>query len=225
MKSLALTLVLTLQLFFSKAQSTFVSFETTKGNITVMLYDRTPKHREQFLTSLKEGLFANVLFNRVIKSFVNQGGDLDDSIINRNKLHPEVPIKIIAPEIVQELYHKKGALGAGRDDNPEKSSFISQVYFVEGTKQTDDQLDLIEQKKGLKFSPAQRLVYKSIGGIPRLDNDYTVFGEIVEGFIVSESINSVLTNKNDLPLSPITFSVHVLSEKESLRFRGKGAKQ
>jgi cyclophilin family peptidyl-prolyl cis-trans isomerase len=212
------------QLLVSKAQSTFVRFETSKGDITVMLYDQTPKHREQFLTSIKEGLFTNVLFNRVIKSFVNQGGELDDTILNRNKLHPEFPIKRTHPEILHELYHKRGALGAGRDDNPEKSSFINQVYFVEGTKQTDVQLDVLEQKKGIKFSLAQRLVYKSIGGIPRLDNDYTVFGEIVDGLQVSENINSVLTDRNDLPLSPITFNVIILSEKESLKFRKKMGK-
>lgn len=193
-----------------KAQSTFVRFITSKGDFTVMLYDKTPKHRDMLLLVVKQGAYKNAEFNRVIKSFVSQGGDLDDTILNREKRHPKGLVIRLPAEIKPDLIHKKGVLGAGRDDNPEKGSYISQIYFVTGKKQTDAQLDAIEKKKNTKFSAAQREIYKTIGGTPQLDGDYTVFGEITEGMNVADAINSVATNKDDVPLSPVVFSVTVL---------------
>jgi cyclophilin family peptidyl-prolyl cis-trans isomerase len=213
MKSLIVTILLAAMGHASSAQSHFVSFKTTKGDITVLLYDKTPLHRDQFLKSIKEGLYDKVLFNRVIQSFVSQGGELDDTILDREKLHPDIAIKRIPAEIVPALFHKKGALGAGRNDNPEKSSYFSQIYFVAGKKQTDAELDVIEKKKGRKFSLIQRNIYKSQGGTPHLDGDYTVFGELVKGMDVADAINAVPT-KNDLPLQQVMFSVEILSPQE-----------
>jgi cyclophilin family peptidyl-prolyl cis-trans isomerase len=215
MKPLSIILSLLLLTFLTKAQPAFVRLETTKGNITLLLYDETPKHRDMFLLNIKKGLFNKAHFNRVIKSFVSQGGELDEPILEREKLHPETPPQRITAEIKPGLFHKKGALGMGRNDNPEKSSYINQIYLVEGKKITDTELDATEQKKGIKFSPAQREIYKTIGGIPRLDQDYTVFGEIVEGMDVAEAINSVATGKGDLPVTPVVFTPVILSKKEA----------
>ncbi|MET3115645.1 cyclophilin family peptidyl-prolyl cis-trans isomerase [Pedobacter sp. CG_S7] len=214
-----ITLFLMLITVACHAQSSFVQLATNKGNITLLLYDQTPKHRDAFLLSIKNGLFNNAAFNRVIQSFVSQGGELDDTILEREKQHPELPLKRIEAEIIPELFHKKGALGAGRNDNPQKSSYLTQIYLVSGKIFTDQQLDVLEQKKGFKFSSKQRQVYKTVGGIPHLDHDYTVFGEIVEGMAVADAINSAITNKEDLPKIQITFSPRVLSNKESLKFR------
>ena len=186
-----------------------------------MLYNETPKHRDMFINSIKKGVYRYAQFNRVIKSFVNQAGELDDSILKMEKLHPEIPPSRLAAEIKPHLFHKKGALGAGRDDNPEKGSYFNQIYLIEGSIQTDEQLDLIEQKKRIKFSEAQRMIYKSVGGTPYLDGDYTIFGEIIEGMAVAEAINSVATNKNDLPLEPVVFNAVVLSKKEAVRLQKK----
>lgn len=202
-----------------KAQSTFVRLVTNKGDITLMLYDQTPKHRDMFLHAIREGIYKDAAFNRVIKAFVSQAGELDDVILDREKQHPENPPKRLAAEIKPNLFHKKGALGAGRNDNPEKSSYLSQIYLVAGKKQSDAQLDAIEAKKGMKFSEKQREVYKTIGGTPHLDGDYTVFGEVVEGMDVADEINSVATNKEDLPLSPVVFKALILLKKEALRLR------
>jgi len=174
------------------AQSASVRFETNKGNITVMLYDATPNHRDMFLSAIKRGLYKNAVFNRVIRAFVSQGGELDDTILNREKQHPDLGVKRFPAELKPELFHKKGALGAGRDDNPEKASYFSQLYFVVGKVQTDMQLDLIEKKKGKPFYEHQREVYKTIGGTPQLDGDYTIFGEITEGMDVADAINAVI---------------------------------
>lgn len=214
MKSLTLVLLLCLSVSLAKAQTYFVRISTLKGDITLMLYDETPKHRDNFIRGIKTGLFKDAEFNRIIKGFVSQGGELDQTIEDREKLHPEQPVQRIGAEIKPNLFHKKGALGQGRNDNPEKSSFIDQIYLVEGKIQTDAQLDQITAKTGRKFSAAQREVYKTTGGIPRLDGDYTIFGEIVSGMDVAEAINSVPTQKTDVPVSPLKFSLKILSKKE-----------
>lgn len=217
MKSITLAFLLFFIAAAGKAQTYYVRISTVKGDITVMLYDETPKHRDNFIKGIRTGLFKDAEFNRVIKAFVSQAGELDNTIEDREKLHPELPVQRIAAEINPKYFHKKGAFGAGRNDNPEKSSFIDQIYLVEGKKQTDEQLDAIETKTGHQYSPAQREMYKTIGGIPRLDGDYTVFGEIVKGIEVAEAINGVQTSSGDHPLIPLKFTLTVLTKKEAAK--------
>jgi len=214
MKTFILIPLLLLIISASEAQTNYVQISTDKGNITLMLYDETPKHRDNFLKAIKTGLFKGAGFNRVIKGFVSQAGELDETILDREKLHPEVPLQRVEAEIRPDLYHKKGALGQGRNDNPEKKSYLDQIYLVEGKKRTDAELDLITAKTGRKFSAVQRETYKTIGGSPELDGDYTIFGEITEGITVAEAINSVPTSSTDLPLSPLKFSLHILTKAE-----------
>lgn len=213
MKNSFLLATLILLSISASSQTYHVLFQTNKGNIKVVLYDETPKHRDAFLKSVREGLFTNVAFNRVIKDFVSQGGELDETILEREAAHPEQPLKRIDAEIKPNLLHRKGALGAGRNDNPEKLSYLSQIYFVAGRKYTEAQLDALATKKGKPFSSQQREVYQSVGGTPHLDGDYTVFGEIVEGMEVADAINHVPTNSSDLPLTPVTFSVKILKKQ------------
>ena len=215
MKIFATCLFLSFIAFICPAQSTYVQFNTSKGVIVLRLFDSTPKHRDAFIQSIKNGKFTQAAFNRVIKNFVSQGGELDETILQREKAHPELPVKRIEAEIVPALIHKKGALGAGRNDNPEKSSYLTQIYLVAGKKYTDEQLNALEEKKGLKFSEKERAVYKTIGGTPHLDGDYTIFGEIIKGQEVADAINTVATNKNDLPLTPVYFTPVVLSKKQA----------
>ncbi|WP_442591178.1 peptidylprolyl isomerase [Pedobacter sp. AW31-3R] len=217
MKTFSLFLLFVLSVALVSAQPSFVRLVTNKGDITLRLYEETPKHRDLFLENIKKGLFDKAQFNRVIKSFVSQGGELDDTILNREKRHPEIPVQRIPAELIPSLFHKKGALGMGRNDNPEKSSYFSQIYLVEGTLQTDESLDAVIKKYGISFSPAQREVYKTIGGTPFLDQNYTLFGEIVEGMTVAEKINSSATNKDDVPLEPVTFTPVILSKKEAMK--------
>lgn len=223
--------VLTFILFFIfstlivKAQPSFVKLTTSKGEITLMLYEETPKHRDAFLETIKTGFYDHAQFNRVIKSFVSQAGELDDPILDREKLHPEVPVRRIPAEMSETIFHKKGALGAGRNDNPEKSDYYTQIYIVAGKVYTDSQLDLLEQKKGRKFPLAQREIYKTVGGTPDLDQDYTIFGEVVAGLAVADAINNVATDKTDLPLSPIEFKAEILSKKEAAKLWKKIGKE
>ncbi|MGY4385825.1 cyclophilin family peptidyl-prolyl cis-trans isomerase [Pedobacter sp. UYP24] len=214
MRRLSLTLLFLLVTFCTKAQHNFVRLETDKGNITLMLYDATPNHKAMFLNAVKNGTYNNAHFNRVIKDFVSQAGELDEPILAREKLHPEIKPKRLAAELDSNLIHKKGALGAGRDDNPNKSSYFNQIYLVSGKLQTDAMLDATEKRTGRKISAAHREVYKTFGGTPHLDMDYTLFGEIVEGQEVADAINKVATDKSAVPLTPIIFNAFILSKKE-----------
>lgn len=202
-----------------KAQTKYVEISTPKGVIIVMLYDATPRHRDNFLKAIRRGTYKGSTFNRVIKNFVSQAGELDETILSREEQHPNNIRARIPAEINAMYFHKKGALGAGRNDNPEKSSYINQIYLVQGKKQTDGQLDLITFKTGRKFSDSQRITYKTIGGTPGLDGDYTVFGEIVSGLEVADEINEVMTNSKDLPLTPVHFTLRILNNREVIKFQ------
>jgi cyclophilin family peptidyl-prolyl cis-trans isomerase len=194
------------------SQKTFVEFKTSKGIIVVMLYDKTPMHRKMFINEIKKGTYKNAQFNRVIKDFVSQAGELDDSILKREKHDPkQKPLRLPA-EINNEFIHKNGALGAGRDDNPEKSSYYNQIYLVSGKILNDQQLDEVERKTGKKMSSRTREIYKTQGGVPRLDNDYTIFGEIVEGQSVADLINKVETDNKDVPIDAVVFEAKILSK-------------
>jgi len=202
------------------SQSTFVELKTSKGTIVVMLYDKTPMHKQMFINEIKKGTYQKALFNRVIKDFVSQAGELDDSILNREKRNPQkTPLRLPA-EINGEFIHKNGALGAGRDDNPEKSSYFNQIYLVSGKVLNDEQLDKLEEKTGKKMSSKTREIYKTQGGVPRLDNDYTIFGEIVEGQSVADQINKVETNNKDVPMKAVVFDAKVLT-KWKVKVRNK----
>jgi len=214
MKNFCVTLFFCLFLYSVKAQTYFVEVSSAKGKFTMMLFDTTPLHRDNFLKAIKTGLFKGNEFNRVIKNFVSQAGELDETILDREQLHPDVPIKRVAAEIKPSLFHKKGALGAGRNDNPKKESYLNQFYIVQGKIKTDDELNAIEAKTGRPFSKEQRQVYKTIGGTPQLDGDYTIFGEVVSGLNVAEAINAVATNPNDLPLEPVKFTLRILTKNQ-----------
>lgn len=194
------------------AQSNKLQFKTTHGSFKVMLYDFTPKHKQLILDAIKDDVYKDALFNRIIENFVVQGGEHDDDIAQREKhLHTNEHYRLPA-EFDSRAFHKIGALGAGRDDNPQKASFLNQIYFVVGKPVSVTDLDTIEQKNGIKFTKEQRETYFSKGGLPRLDGDYTVFGEVYEGLDVLLKISKLKTNEKDAPLQPESFEIIEIKE-------------
>ena len=174
-----------------------------------MLYDFTPNHRDLILDEIEKGTYKNALFNRVIKNFVVQGGELDDVIIAQENSTPnEIPNRL-DPEFHPKAFHKIGAIGAGRDDNPTKGSFFNQIYFVVGKRLNVLDLEKIEESKGKKFTQAQREEYLKNGGQPRLDHDYTIFGEITKGLPIVLKMSKVDTDEYDNPEDSIKFKIKV----------------
>ncbi|MGE4347306.1 MAG: peptidylprolyl isomerase [Flavobacteriaceae bacterium] len=170
--------------FSVSAQSHKLLFKTQYGDFKVVLYDFTPNHQKMILDAVKDSVYHKALFNRIIKNFVVQGGEHDFDIAGREKYLPKEKHFRLASEFDKRAYHKIGALGAGRDDNLEKASFLNQIYFVVGKTVTEEDLNVLENKKGIKFTSEQRQFYLKNGGLPRLDGDYTVFGEVYEGLEV-----------------------------------------
>lgn len=201
MKQIFLILITPL-LFSAKsyAQSTKIVMETDSGRIVLMLYDGTPKHRDNMIKLVKEHFYDSLLFHRVIPEFMVQGGDPGSK-----HAAPGAPLGDgdvgyrIPAEIQDQYFHKRGALGAARDQNPKKESSGCQFYIVVGKKYTDPELDNLEKRNGRKYTAAQREVYKTQGGTPFLDGNYTVYGEVLQGIEVADKISKVKRNAADRP--------------------------
>lgn len=189
-----------------------IEMVTSHGTMILRLSDSTPLHRDNFIRLVKSGYFNNVLFHRVIKNFMIQAGDPGSrGAVAGIPLGKGGPGYTIPAEFRPSLFHKKGALAAARmgdDVNPEKASSGSQFYIVQGKVFTDRGLDTLENTrlKGNKLPLAHREVYKSLGGTPHLDQNYTVFGELVSGMDVLDSIATTETSKatdRDRPLTDV----------------------
>lgn len=212
MKRISILILLFLVQTTVIAQSKKVLFETNYGSFKVVLYDFTPHHQQLFLDAIKDDVYKDAFFNRIIEGFVVQGGMHDDEIAQREVGLPENEKKRLPAEFDSRAIHKIGVLGAGRDVNEQKASFLNQIYFVVGKKVTQEDLDAVQTKKGITYTAEQQDQYLNNGGLPRLDGDYTVFGEVYEGYDVLEQISKVRTNVKDAPLQAVSFSVSEINE-------------
>lgn len=243
-----------------ETKETIVVMETTLGEIKLKLYNETPKHRDNFIKLVQEGQYEGLLFHRVIKNFMIQGGDVTskDAPMNKQLGAGDLGYTVPAEFKYPQYFHKKGALCAARtgdEVNPERASSASQFYIVTGKKYSESELSQMEKqlesrlkqeifnrlqtenkskimelyrsgnkeeltilrdtligkteieaekRKGENKIPAEiRETYKTIGGVPFLDNQYTVYGEVIEGIEVVDAIQQIKTNKQDRPTENI----------------------
>ena len=217
MRKLLILMALCLLLLpsFGLKKDKHVFLETTMGTIELKLFDETPLHRDNFLSLVQSGAYDSLLFHRVIRDFMIQGGDPDS-----RRAEPgaelgdgDLPYTVPAEFRLEEgIYHRRGALAAARegdDVNPELRSSAMQFYIVWGRIFDESGLDKIQARLDqrtdgrVKLTPAMREVYKAVGGTPHLDGQYTVFGEVVSGLDVVDAIQQVSTDKNDRPLEDI----------------------
>ncbi|MFC2605616.1 MAG: peptidylprolyl isomerase [Bacteroidota bacterium] len=211
--------ILSMQSQSRKQKATLVKIYTTEGKITVRLYDDTPLHKANFLRLVEQKTYEGLLFHRVIKEFMIQGGDPQSrgadslQILGGGSLGYTVKAEILFPK----YYHKRGALAAARTGdaaNPLRESSASQFYIVTGKSFSDADLDMFEKRLSkvadtqgdFKYSEEQRRVYKTFGGAPHLDGSYTVFGEVVDGFDVVDKIENVPTRRGDRPRKDIVIT-------------------
>lgn len=236
-------------------KETLLKIETTMGNITVKLYDETPRHRDNFIKLAKNGTYEGTLFHRVIKDFMIQAGDPDSKNAPKGKMlgSGDVGYTVPAEFVYPKYFHKKGVLSAARqgdEANPQKASSGCQFYIVTGQVFNDSTLLSMEQSKNqnkltiifnrlaqkhtkeiykmrkendeeglynlqdkllaeaeaeaagqpdFRFTKEQIAAYTTVGGTPHLDNEYTVFGEVVEGMDVVDAIQKVKTDRSDRP--------------------------
>lgn len=209
----ALTITVSAQ---KKVKTFYVSIETNKGASIVKLYNETPKHRDNFLKLTREGFYNGTLFHRVIKNFMIQGGDPNSKTADTSASlgSGDVGYRIPA-EFNENLFHKKGVLAAARDNNPEKASSGAQFYLVQGKVFTDSTLNALETNR-LKFKipEYQREVYKTLGGTPHLDRNYTVYGEVVKGIEMIDKVAESPTKKGDRPIEDVKMTVRELKKRE-----------
>lgn len=149
--------------------------KTPYGEILISLSEKTPNHKKSFIELAEAGYWDSLTFNRVIPNFVAQGGcpDTEEGFND--------PEYLLAPEFDESLKHVYGAIGAGRDGNPEKLSARCQFYIVQNKE-----------------------------GLARLDGDYTVFGQVIRGMEVIDQLVNVQRDDIDQPIKDITLDVNIL---------------
>jgi len=189
-----------------------IEMVTSKGTLIIRLSDATPLHRDNFIKLVQQRYYDSIRFHRIIKNFMVQAGDPGTRRpLSGVQTGSGGPGYTIPAEFRPELFHKKGVIAAARendDTNPLKASAGSQFYLVQGKIFTDAGLDSVEtfRLKGRKIPAPHRAVYKTLGGAPHLDQNYTVFGEVVEGITVIDSIAAVPTTGKaggDRPLEEV----------------------
>ena len=233
-----------------------VELTTSMGAITLELSDKTPLHRDNFVNLVNDGLYDSIIFHRVLDGFVVQAGEfdslrqvnLDSSVINN--LDYQVPA-----EFDTSLFHKRGALGAARDGNPERASSSIQFYIVQAGAQPDSMIvkgeerinswlrqhyttqapenkmwldslnyatdnedyelfltindtlsklaENFEDYETYSIPEYQKKVYRTQGGTPHLDQNYTVFGEVIKGMDVIDSIAAVPVGDGGRPIDQV----------------------
>lgn len=247
----------------NQMNETQVLMHTSMGDIQLKLYNETPKHRDNFIQLIKDGTYNGLLFHRVIKDFMIQGGDVTskDAPMNKSLGAGDLGYTVPAEFNYPKYFHKKGALCAARtgdEVNPERASSASQFYIVTGKKYSEAELNQMEKqlenrlkqsifarlqaenkpkimeyyrsgnkeelailrdtligkteleaekrKDETKLPKELREIYKTEGGVPFLDNQYTVYGEVVKGIEVVEAIQNVKTNKQDRPTENVVIT-------------------
>lgn len=195
-----------------------VQITTDYGIMIVRLYDSTPLHRDNFIKLVKEGFYDSLMFHRIIQTFMIQGGDPDSKNAQPGQQlgAGSAPGDRIPAEFRDNLIHKKGALAAARDDNPEKASSNCQFYIVQGQVFNDTTLNEMEcavrqNNPGFTYTPSERKAYKTIGGTPFLDQNYTVFGEIIKGLDVLDKIAALPKDQNDRPMQDVRMKMKMLN--------------
>lgn len=195
---------------------------TRFGDMTVQLSDSTPQHRDNFVKLATEGFYDSLLFHRVIKGFMVQGGDPNSrGAAPTARLGNGGPGYTVPAEFRADHLHFKGALSAARQGdavNPARASSGSQFYIVQGKQTSASQLLNFEatinrKNPGVNFTYSEEAIarYDSLGGTPFLDMEYTVFGYVIDGLNIIDSIANVATRPGDRPVEDVIMSVKMLN--------------
>ncbi len=188
-----------------------VRIETPMGNMLARLSDATPQHQDNFVKLVEENFYDDLLFHRVMNNFMIQGGDPNSRGAEPDKrLGFGGPGYQVAAEILDSLAHVKGALAAARTPNPQKASSGSQFYIVHGHSVTEAELNKQEAKTGVRYPSAVRAAYLEKGGFPILDQEYTVFGQVIEGLDVIDKIAATQTKPGDRPVEDVWMKISLV---------------
>lgn len=213
MKSKIITCIMAVLIIAACGEKeTMIEITTDYGVMKAKLYDATPKHRDNMVKLIKEGFYDGLLFHRVINGFMIQGGDPQSKdAAPQQRLGGGGPGYQIDAEI--GALHFKGVLAAARTGdqvNPERKSSGSQFYIVQGKPVPQGQLDNVARTNNMQYTPEQAAKYAELGGTPFLDNQYTAFGEVVEGLEVLDKIAAVQTGPGDRPTQDVKMTIKLI---------------
>ncbi|MBD1396876.1 peptidylprolyl isomerase [Pontibacter sp. JH31] len=201
------TVVEVLTTFEKENPDSLILISTRHGDIKLRLYKETPLHRANFVRLTKAGFYDQGEFYRVVKGFAVQGGDSD------NRTMKQGPYKI-PQEFNPKYIHKRGALAMARygdERNPDKESSSHNFYIVQGEPRTLQELRAYEAKHNMQYTPAQIELYTTIGGEPALDQEYTVFGEVIEGMDVVDKISDEPVDGQKWPITIVPHKIKTLN--------------
>ncbi|MBA4851542.1 peptidylprolyl isomerase [Emticicia sp. BO119] len=193
-----------------------ITLKTTYGTMHMVLFDDTPLHKANFIKLVNKKFFDSLLFHRVIENFMIQGGDPNSRTAKPGEALGSGggDMERIPFEFKSNHVHTKGALAAARDGNPEKKSSACQFYIVQGKKFTDEQLNAVASRNQMAYSTEQRADYIGIGGAPHLDNNYTVFGEVIDNLGVIDTIAQQPGDEANRPLKDVKMAMTVKKMKK-----------
>ena len=183
---------------------------TRYGEIEIEISEKTPVHSGNFLYLVKKfHFYDSTQFYRVAEDFIIQGGDADSYLISGRKY--SVGDYALEQEIHPDLHHKVGAVAMCKNYDKHNFGLSSSFdfYIVIGDKSSELQLQVHEREKGIVFSADRRAYYKNVGGTPHLDNEHTVFGQVVSGMDVVRKISEVSTDSQDWPEENIFMKVRI----------------
>lgn len=193
-----------------------VTLKTSHGTMHLVLFDDTPLHKKNFIKLVDKKFYDGLLFHRIIEGFMIQGGDPNskkakpgDMLGNGGGDMERIPF-----EFTPKHVHRKGALAAARDNNPEKKSSACQFYIVQGKKLTDEEVTIAAGRNKMEYTNEQRADYIGMGGTPRLDNNYTVFGEVIDNLDVIDTIAKQPRDQADRPLTDVQMTLTIKKMKK-----------
>ena len=198
----------------AQTSTTEVLLETTEGNIRIALYDETPLHRDNFLKLVKMHVYDSLLFHRVIKDFMIQSGDTNSKYAKPGQRLGTGDFDYTQdPEFrLPQIFHRRGSVAMAREPdevNPDMLSSACQFYIVWGKRHSSEQIEKAQERLDtmthgrVKLTPEMIKTYKSVGGTPHLDGQYTVFGEVIEGLDVVERIQKTETDEFARPFEDV----------------------
>ncbi len=209
-------LFVVIALFFAQAsfaqkksrKDYLITISTEFGDMQLVLFDQTPKHKENFIKLANDGFYNGTLFHRIIDGFMIQGGDPNSKNAQPGQMLGDGDVGYTIPaEFHPDLFHKKGVIAAARDNNPQKASSGCQFYIAQGKVFKEEDFAAAEQRSGRIIPADQKEVYKKIGGIPHLDQNYTVYGEVIKGLEVIDTIARQPRDTRDRPTKDIPMKV------------------
>lgn len=193
----------------SRVKTSLVTMRTGWGDVVIRLFDDVPLHRANFLYLVERGYYSPSQIVRIVPDFIIQGGNSEEREDQLNRAL--IGDHTLPAEFRSHRIHKRGAVAMSRSytDNPTKRSSAYDFYIVIGKPVNGPTLHTTAMGNGMAYTDAQKEVYATIGGAPHLDNEHTVFGEVISGMDVVQTLSRLDRDASDWPIQQIEFNLEL----------------